>query len=143
MSFSSGIGGFRLKIQTDNEKFRRAVVLKLFSSIIKDTPVDTGRARANWQTSIAAPVLTQSASTDKTGATAIANAQSAITSSKWGDTLYFTNNLPYIHKLEFGGYPNPAKTGSKTIGGYSKKAPAGMFRRNVARINAILSAARL
>ena len=49
---------------------------------------------------------------------------------KLGDTLYFTNNLPYAEKIEFGLYPSPSKTG-KTVGGYSVKSPQGMVRKNI------------
>ena len=50
-----------------------------------------------------------------------------------------TNNLPYIQKLEYGGYPNPAKTGDKTVNGYSKQAPAGMVRISLEQIKNELS----
>jgi len=46
--------------------------------------------------------------------------------------VYFTNNLPYIETLEYGGYPNPSK-GKKTTSGYSNqlrpfKSPKGWVR---------------
>ena len=45
------------------------------------------------------------------------------------------NNLPYAHVIEYGGYPGD---GPNTVGGFSKQAPAGVVRVNVARFEAIL-----
>ena len=52
--------------------------------------------------------------------------------------MYFTNNLPNIVPLEYGGYPQPVKLGSwdkkkkayvkKSDGGFSKQAPGGWVR---------------
>jgi hypothetical protein len=55
-----------------------------------------------------------------------------------GSLTWLSNNLPYIEKLEYGGYPD----GPNTIGGFSKQAPAGMVRVNMARITAHVRAAR-
>ena len=60
-----------------------------------------------------------------------------------GDESYFiTNNLPYITKLEDGGYPNPPKkpTG-KTVNGYSRQAPNGMVAVTIAEVDNLFSAA--
>jgi hypothetical protein len=46
-------------------------------------------------------------------------------------------------KLEYGGYPNPPKSGSgKTAGGYSIQAPAGMVRVSAAEFGEIVGAAQ-
>ena len=52
-----------------------------------------------------------------------------------GKRLFFTNNLPYINKLEYGGYPNPPKnvTG-KTAGGFSLQAPIGWVRKELKKM---------
>lgn len=120
------------------EKWERGTVISLFSAVIQDTPVDSGRAKNNWFVTLTRPSVKVVKSTDKSPKGSISTQKSwqianTIASSS-GDTGYFlTNNLPYIQKLEFGGYGD----GPKTSGGYSKQAVGGMVRKNVARIEAI------
>ena len=56
--------------------------------------------------------------------------------------IFFTNNLPYIETLEYGGYPNPVKKGTwvkksksyevRSTGGFSKQvAPDGWVRKTL------------
>lgn len=101
----------------------RKICLDLLTGIVLKTPVDTGRARANWFTSIGSPSGNVTASTDPSGSSAISSGLSAI-SKATGNVLWITNNLPYIYRLEFGTYND----GPKTVGGFSRQAPAGMVR---------------
>ena len=91
----------------------RKICLDLLTGIVLKTPVDTGRARANWFTSIGSPSINITESTDPSGSSTIANSLSAI-SEATGNVLWITNNLPYIYRLEFEGW--------------SRQAPAGMVR---------------
>lgn len=91
----------------------RKICLDLLTGIVLKTPVDTGRARGNWFTSVGSPSANVTVSTDPSGSSAIANGLSAI-SKATGNILWITNNLPYIYRLEFEGW--------------SKQAPAGMVR---------------
>ena len=101
----------------------RKICLDLLTGIVLKTPVDTGRARANWFTSIDSPSTNITESRDPSGSSAISSGMGAI-SKATGNVLWITNNLPYIYRLEFGTYNN----GPKTIGGFSQQAPAGMVR---------------
>jgi len=94
----------------------RKICLDLLTGIVLKTPVDTGRARANWFTSIGSPSINVTESTDPSGSSTIANSLTAI-SKATGDILWITNNLPYIYRLEFEGW--------------SRQAPAGMVRVTV------------
>lgn len=94
----------------------RKICLDLLTGIVLKTPVDTGRARANWFTSIGSPSINVTESTDPSGSSTIANSLSAI-SEATGNILWITNNLPYIYRLEFEGW--------------SRQAPAGMVRVTV------------
>jgi hypothetical protein len=99
----------------------RKICLDLLTGIVLKTPVDTGRARANWFTSINSPSANVTVSTDPSGSSTISSGLSAI-SKATGNVLWITNNLPYIYRLEFEGW--------------SKQAPAGMVRvtvNNIAR----------
>jgi len=43
--------------------------------------------------------------------------------------IFYTNNLPYIGVLEYGGFPVPG--GDLTSGGFSKQAPEGWVRKTL------------
>ena len=47
--------------------------------------------------------------------------------------IYFTNNLPYARKSEYGGFTNKPET-EKTIGGFSKQAPGGYVRKTLIKM---------
>jgi hypothetical protein len=70
----------------------RAVKISTFTGIIRDTRVDTGRMRGNWQTSTGRPKGGEIDRLDPTGAQAEAEVMGTVK----GDTVdYITNNLPY------------------------------------------------
>lgn len=95
----------------------RAATIGIFKGIRKDTPVDTGNARNNWQCTIGAPFVGEDASgSDEQILRTIPR--------RAGSVVYLTNNVPYIQKLEYG---------------YSTKAPNGMVRINVARFEGLLN----
>ena len=110
-------------------EIRRNFAFLLYSSIVKKTPVDTGRARGNWNISIGKDDL--SVTHDKK--VKFKTKQEVPLATK-DESIYIVNNIDYITKLEYGGYPNPAKTGNKTVNGYSKKAPNGMVGVTLANV---------
>lgn len=119
MSFAADVAKFAKLTNSSLDQTGRAIALELFSSVIKDTPVDTGRARGNWQTSMTTPKEDQ---VERTGAgPAIAEAASETAKFGLGKLIWFSNNLPYIYRLEYG---------------WSDQAPSGFVRKNVARIQA-------
>jgi hypothetical protein len=134
-SFSRDMKRFADLTKANMEKQVRGVTLALFKSIIIGTPVDTGRARGNWQTSIGQPITGTVTRLDPSGSAAVDEAKANI--GPLGGITWLSNNLPYIGTLEYGGYPD----GPNTIGGFSKQAPAGMVRINVARIESLLKQA--
>ena len=99
--FSTDIGRFAAKAQRVADRVVRASQLEISNRIQRRTPVDTGRARGSWQ------------------------------ASQTGATYLFVSNIPYIRKLEYGGYTTKPET-EKTIGGFSKQAPQGMVRLSAA-----------
>ena len=120
MSFSNQLKKFNKDAVEAADRTVRAIKLELFSSIILDTPVDTGRARGNWQTNEGSPKSGELDRADR-GSAAISEAESNL---GHGDcTTYMTNNLPYIEQLEHGS---------------SGKAAEGMVRKNIARIEQIV-----
>ena len=97
----------------------------LWSNIVERTPVDTGRARSNWNVSKNIPDTTVS---DKTSQSVTLE---DVPPAEKDETYYIANNLPYIKMLEYGGYSKNSTTG-KTVNGYSRQAPNGMVGVTVA-----------
>lgn len=132
MSFAQQVALFAEKTGASLDETGRAISLELFSSVVKDTPVDTGRARGNWQASIGAAIETQSFR-DEAGA--ISQIGAEVAQFGIGSVIFLTNNLPYAAALEFGLYGTGAGATNKTTrDGYSIQAPYGMVRKNVKRI---------
>ncbi|EKO7540896.1 HK97 gp10 family phage protein [Salmonella enterica] len=122
--FTLDIQTFVAKAKKNPETVMRAVSLKLFSAIIKSSPVDTGRFRGNWQTTGATQATGLVAGVDPTGNKAVNNASTYIGSAPNWYEFTLTNNLPYAERLEYG---------------WSKQAPTGMIRVNIARFNTLLN----
>lgn len=120
------------------ETVQRNIVLELFISVILDTPVLTGRLRANWQISSDNPA-TDIVESEATAASSESKSREdsvrgSITIKAVNDVvgflsnrtpkknfdIYLSNNLPYAYRIEYDGW--------------SKKAPQGMVRRNIIRI---------
>lgn len=125
MSFSAQIEKFGKDASARVQQVRRGVVLKLFSAVILDTPVDTGRLRGNWQVSANQPVKNEIDREDKSGRAPIAEVERAAKESDGDTPLFLSNNLPYAGRIEFEGYSHT-------------KAPEGMVRRNVARFGRLI-----
>jgi len=111
------------KSKANASQVARAIALELESRVVLKSPVDTGRLRGNWNVGINS-VNTTEYSEDRSGNQANTRAIGALSKFKLGDSIWITNNLPYVAKLEYGLYNN----GAKTVGGYSKQAPQGFIR---------------
>lgn len=86
----------------------RSVAVTVDSEVVFSTPVDTGRARSNWQVELNAPATGTVPPMDASAA--LAKAEARIAQAQPGDTIHITNNLPYIGRLNEG---------------WSAQAPAG------------------
>lgn len=126
MAFAQQVRNFTTKAEAATDKTIRAITFALFREVIMRTPVDTGRLKGNWQTSQGAPVTGTVTTTDPSGGKAIVAMAAAI--GGWGSVSYLANNLPYAHRVEYDGWSHT-------------KAPAGMVRVSLARINAIVAKA--
>ena len=114
MSLALDLRKFAEKAGKNADIAIRTVCLDLTTGVVFKTPVDTGRARGNWQASIGTPAVGEVATLDKSGTAAIAAAQGAIARAP-GNVFVLANNLPYIARLEFEGYSNQAPAGMARI----------------------------
>jgi hypothetical protein len=120
MSFSDYVRRRTKQVEGQAEELARGTFVALMTAVVRDTPVDTGRLRGNWQCSqdsSAEGVL------DRKGeAGPIGEIHAKIQAP---GVYWLTNNLPYAHRIEFDGWSHT-------------KAPAGMLRINVRRFKSIL-----
>ena len=84
------------KAKAKIEKVRRNYAFALYSSIVKKTPVDTGRARGNWNISVGKDDTSVSDKKMKSGLKYKENSINA----KGDESIFISNNLPYITTLE-------------------------------------------
>ena len=103
----------------------RGVYLQGLYNVVLGTPVDEGRARNNWFLTVG--VASGNSTTSKSKGLSAIRSIRQMPKRVMNQKIFFTNNLPYIETLEYGGYPKPSK-GKKTAGGYSKQAPGGWVR---------------
>ena len=121
-SFALQLSNFTNEAAEELTRTQRAIIFELAKSIVMDSPVDRGTFRGNWRFSFS-PAQQQLDIQDKGGGATLAELQNFIDGFN-GGTMWLLNGMPYGGPLEYG---------------YSAKAPQGMVRRNVARINAIVA----
>jgi hypothetical protein len=111
------------RIAVDVEKNADASVVRtaiaINNAVILSTPVDTGRARANWGVEIGQPFTRELDSTDPGGVGTISQNNRLIAQRKFPDAIFISNNVPYINELNDGS---------------SAQAPAGFVEMAVARL---------
>ena len=121
MSFSSGAEN----IKKDILRISSTRCKDLFNKIVDDTPLDTGYASGNWQTSSSG----SSSTVDRRGKDAAkSEIESVITDNYFlkNKAVYFFNNVDYAYGLEYG---NPSYTSHAAP--FSMQAPNGMVRVNI------------
>jgi hypothetical protein len=102
-------------VEKNAQAIVRKCALAVDASVVISTPVDKGRARANWQVSLGSPAGGTIDAFDLSGKATIAEGANVISSHTKGE-IYITNNLPYIGRLN---------------DGWSAQAPAGFVTRAV------------
>lgn len=132
-AFSNQIAEFNIDFSNLSDRVFRITVIKFFGQIVKASPVDTGRFRANWFLTTSAPSVRVKPNSKKTEDEVNQRIIRAVNGSVGQRLFYLTNNLPYAEVIEFGGYGD----GPKTINGFSRQAAKGVVRvtaKNFSRI---------
>lgn len=131
----AGLGDFANRIRRRGRQVEegvnrivRKVALIADRELVLETPVDTGRARSNWQVSLGSPITSQrepyapgeglGKAEGQNAAGALAQAQERIGKRRTGETVYITNNVDYIGPLN---------------DGTSTQAPAGFVQAAITR----------
>lgn len=126
-TFALDVSAFVAKSKLAPSVVVRKLATDILTSVVERTPVDTGRARANWNVSLNRVDTSVSVTTiDASGQKTIYVGNAAI--SKWqpDDSIVIANSLPYIRRLEYG---------------WSKQSPAGMVRVTLVQAQQFLKAA--
>jgi hypothetical protein len=146
VSFASSIRKFVVDTKAEQDMIVRRVLFNATTMILRRSPVDTGRFRANWQYGYGVqPTGTvEDFDTSRDGSQTRDAIVGQIT--KGVGVHYLVNNLPYAEVIEFGYYPDPVEKGTyvakgkhkygiegpgyvqRSEGGFSKQAPAGVLR---------------
>ena len=149
--FTLDVAKFAAQFEDGAEQAIRGTTIKLWSGVIAGTPVDGGRTRGNWFATGAAPssrINYSAKDLSNDGEATAKRAEKVVLGLKDWSTFTLTNNYPSAVTLEYGGYPDPVKKGTynkrtktyekRSKSGYSKQAPNGMVRVNIARFNRLL-----
>lgn len=98
----------------------RGLALQALGGVVLRTPVDTGRARGNWQVAIGVEnVNGESGVLDKGGASTVTQGGATIARQQGFQKILIQNNVPYIGRLN---------------DGHSKQAPAGYVEGTLASL---------
>ena len=100
--FTLQVGAFAKRAGINCDLVARKVGIEMASQIVLRTPVKTGRARGNWNTTIGSANYAVTESFDKAGAATIAEAAATLSGFRCGPSIWIANGLPYIGKLENG-----------------------------------------
>lgn len=87
-------------VEENGNLLKRKVATAVDASLVLSTPVDTGRARSNWQPELNKPA--EGESDPMPASEALARAEAVIQAAQPDDEIHLTNNLPYIGKLNEG-----------------------------------------
>jgi hypothetical protein len=101
--FAQALAGFADKVEAQMDATARGAALEVMTRVVLRTPVETGRARGNWILTLDSPAEVATESTDKPGGPTIAAAAAVLPENGTaGRTIWVTNSLPYIRRLEQG-----------------------------------------
>ncbi len=112
-SFANDLKKFREKTEKTAELVCTKIIFDLYRRVVRRSPVDTGRFRANNQISLNDLPSTSVFEFKKNQAVTIRDGEAVLASFSLGDTAFIYNNVAYALALEYGS---------------SKQAPQGMYR---------------
>jgi hypothetical protein len=131
--YGGKLGNFALELAKFTEQATEAIdsslreiIFEVAGSLIRMSPVDSGRFRGNWQFSLMTPDNSISLNVDPTGVETLGRIVAEAGAFAAGQVAYITNSLPYAIPLEYG---------------HSTQTPQGMVRVTLARFQQIVNEA--
>lgn len=104
VNFNKALISASENIKGDMIRFYKAVCFETFKRIVNRTPVDTGRARGNWQMEVgkaASGTLNVEGSAGEVASKALNQATGKLSSITPFSIVHITNNVEYIYYLEY------------------------------------------
>jgi hypothetical protein len=102
VSFGKDLDDFTVKSIKKASRVKRAAAIEILNGVVMKTPVDTGRARGNWQASVNTPIVRDDEANDKAGNLTVSNGSYLIRRSKLENRIYLSNNVEYVPFLNQG-----------------------------------------
>lgn len=108
--FNRQLNAFQKRVEMAALEKLKQAILAVVDEVVSRTPIDTSRARTNWQTTIGSPAAaevpftmgTKGSTASQAYQQAMASATAAAKSIKLGNRAYVTNCVPYIRDLNDG-----------------------------------------
>lgn len=97
MSWSKDLKKLTTKGGKDLGELTKAIKIEMFSGVVSDTRVDTGRLKGNWQIQENRPATGELDRIDPSGSKVNSEINAKVTK---GGLTYFVNNLPYAQVYE-------------------------------------------
>jgi hypothetical protein len=140
-NFALDISRFVEKAKIAPDIIVRKIATDLLTRVVERTPVGDpqlwvgpppegyvgGMLRANWNIAFGRPDKTITAVPDPSGGATISRGALKASKATAKRTIFITNNLPYVNRIEYEGW--------------SKQAPAGMVRITVSEFQTFVDAA--
>ena len=103
-NFNASLEAASERIHKNFNNFHKKVIFETLKRIVMRTPVDTGRARGNWQLAIggaAQGTLDVKGGSGQMAAKALKNAADKLSSITPYSLVHLTNNVEYVYYLEY------------------------------------------
>lgn len=106
MSYSGDLLRFSSKSKEQSYAIHQKVTVDLYTKVIVSTPVQDGRAKGNWVATYNHPLPSELSKMDKLGQETTRNMISDVGEFDGikAKTVFLTNNVPYILRLEYEGH---------------------------------------
>lgn len=111
MSLASDLRRFAQRSNQKMEAVIKSSLVRVGTSIVVKSPVDTGRFKNNWLSAYGTVDTSVTQSVDPSGSESIGRLKLEAQGIKIGEVFYFTNSLPYAARLEYEGWSEQAKAG--------------------------------
>jgi hypothetical protein len=101
-SFAARMKTLGKAVQTNSQAAIIRTAAAVNQAVIIATPVDTGRARNNWQVDLGQAPTSELEPEDRSGQAAISRNNETIQARQPGQDIYISNNVQYIQRLNDG-----------------------------------------
>jgi hypothetical protein len=122
-NFALDISRFVNRTHSNVDLVTKKIVLDIARSVIRKSPVDTGRFKGNWQYGTGEMPTGTTDIHDESGQGTIAHITGQVPQQASGKLHYIVNNLPYSIRLE---------------NGWSSQAPSGMVGLTISEYQGIV-----